>query len=151
MAQSPAAEIGNAILNASHWCPVWTLNTTDRVPGDFSQAVPPSGSLYYFNFTGNSTIDTINYGFLRYNYTSTDPVSQVPNALDYYFRQDIFSYRAFCTYPISGQYGFLNRFLFYILMIFALVVRKHRWLAAAALGTSMTYSASAAAHAFALL
>lgn len=136
------------MLNASLWQPVWVPhNTSDEL----GPAIFPSENLQFLNFTWNSTLEIIDYAFLRYNFSVTDPILKVPNALDYYFRSDIYSQKIICTYPISGSYGFLNRLLFYLMMIFALVVRKRRWLAAAAPGTSMTYSASAAAHAFALL
>jgi hypothetical protein len=56
-----------------------------------------------------------------------------------------------CAYPISGSYGYLTRVLFYMLLIFALLYRRHTWVAVAALGTAMTYSATTAVHALALL
>ena len=140
MAQGIAAQLGNLILNDSSWLFVNVFdNQTSRIP--------PSQNLQYYN----STLETTNYSYLRYKNETIDPVNQAGTALDYYFRSDTFSYPAICTYAISGQYGFLNRLLFYLLMIFALVVRKHLWIVSAALGTAMTYAASAAVHAFALL
>jgi hypothetical protein len=56
-----------------------------------------------------------------------------------------------CVYPISGSYDFLTRILFYLLLFFALLYRRHTWVAIAALGTAMTYSATTAIHALALL
>jgi hypothetical protein len=41
-----------------------------------------------------------------------------------------------CVYPISGQYDTLSRALFYVLMIFSLVFRRHIWISVAALGTA---------------
>lgn len=64
---------------------------------------------------------------------------------------DYFSGRVYCAYPISGMYDFLTRILFYVLLLFALLFRRHSWLAVAALGTAMTYSATVAVHALALL
>ncbi|CZR58194.1 uncharacterized protein PAC_08085 [Phialocephala subalpina] len=55
-----------------------------------------------------------------------------------------------CVYPISGQYDTLSRALFYVLMIFSLVFRRHIWISVAALGTAMTYAAVSAVHLFAL-
>lgn len=147
MAQDFAAELGSSFLNNSNWESVYTAQ--DRPLGIPPPAIPPSSNLQ--SVLWNSTMENFNYTFLRYSADVADPVFQAPNALDYYFRPNIFSYTVLCTYPISGQYGFPNRLLFYLLMIFALVVRKHSWLAAAALGTAMTYAASAAVHAFALL
>jgi hypothetical protein len=56
-----------------------------------------------------------------------------------------------CGYPISGSYDSLIRILFYFLLLFALLYRPHTWITVAALGTAMTYSATAAVHALALL
>ena len=139
MTQALATQLGNLVINDSNWQP---FNVLDNL----TSGIPPSGNLNYS--TWNSTFDHSNYTYLRYNHEIAQPVR---TAVDYYFRPNTFTYSAACTYPISGQYGFLNRLLFYLLMIFALVARKHPWLAAAALGTAMTYAASAAVHAFALL
>ena len=140
MAQDFAAQLGNLVLNDSNWRPV-------NVMDNLTSGIPPSGNLQYWN----STLGNSNYTYLRYSHEIANPVAEAATALDYYFRPNTFSYAAYCTYPISGQYGFLNRLLFYLLMIFALVERRHIWLAAAALGTAMTYAANAAVHAFALL
>lgn len=114
---------------------------------NLTSQIPPSGNLEYS--TWRSSPENSNYSYFRYNHESFHSI--IGPALDYYFRPETFSYRGFCGYPMSGQYGFLNRLLFYLLMIFALIARKHSWLAAAALGTAMTYAGSAAVHAFALL
>lgn len=55
-----------------------------------------------------------------------------------------------CTYAVNGAYGFYPRLLYYILLAFSLIFRRHIWLSTAALGTAMTYAATAAAHSFAL-
>ena len=143
MAQNLSIELGNLVVNESNWKPLNLFN-------NLTSHIPPSGNLQVSSW--NSTLYDSNYTYLRYNHNiSSLNQGQRTAAVDYYFRPDIFSYRASCTYPISGQYGFLNRLLFYLLMIFALVARRRTWLAAAALGTAMTYAASAAVHAFALL
>lgn len=136
MIESFATQLGTLLINESNWTPV-------NVFINLTSGIPPSGNLQHFN--------TSNYTYLRYRQDVANPVAEAATALDYYFRPNTFSYNAWCTYPISGQYGFMNRLLFYLLMIFALIARKHPWLVAAALGTSMTYAASAAVHAFALL
>ena len=139
MIESFATQLGNLLINGSNWTPVNVFN-------NLTSGIPPSGNLQH------SILDsTSNYTYLRFRQDVADPLTEAATALDYYFRPDTFSYNARCTYPISGQYGFMNRLLFYLLMMFALIARKHSWLAAAALGTSMTYAASAAVHAFALL
>ncbi|KFX92083.1 hypothetical protein O988_07435 [Pseudogymnoascus sp. VKM F-3808] len=56
-----------------------------------------------------------------------------------------------CVYPVSGQYNTLSRALFYVLIVFSLVFRRHVWISIAALGTAMTYSAVSAVHLFALV
>ena len=61
------------------------------------------------------------------------------------------SYQQECIYAISGQYGFLPRLIYYLLLIFSLILRKHFWLSTVALGAAMTYAATASVHAFALL
>ncbi|KAK2780877.1 hypothetical protein FQN52_002028 [Onygenales sp. PD_12] len=55
-----------------------------------------------------------------------------------------------CTYPLSGQYQYLPRLLYYLLLVFSLLFRRHTWLSTAALGTAMTYAATAAIHLFIL-
>lgn len=57
----------------------------------------------------------------------------------------------YCQYPLSGQYDVLTRGLFYLLLIFSLLFRRHNWLATAALGTAMTYAAVSAVHMIALV
>ncbi|OBT63728.1 hypothetical protein VE03_06164 [Pseudogymnoascus sp. 23342-1-I1] len=56
-----------------------------------------------------------------------------------------------CVYPISGQYNTLSRALFYVLLVFSLIFRRHVWISVAALGTAMTYAAVSAVHLFALV
>lgn len=116
---------------------------------DFEIVRSPSGNLQIS--TWNGSLGKSDYTYMRYHHDIASINKPVGMALDYYFRPNVFTYPAYCTYPISGQYGFLNRLLFYLLIIFALLARKRTWLAAAALGTAMTYAASAAVHAFALL
>ena len=52
---------------------------------------------------------------------------------------------------LSGQYGFLNRLLFYFLLCFSIMVRKTLWLSGAALGVAMTYSSCAAVSTLSVL
>jgi hypothetical protein len=56
-----------------------------------------------------------------------------------------------CTYPLSGQYDHLPRFLFYVAAVFAVLGRHLSWVAEAALGIVIAYSATAAVHLFVLL
>ena len=55
-----------------------------------------------------------------------------------------------CAYPLSGQYEFLQRLLYYVLVVFAIFTQGHLWLSAGALATIMTYSGAAAVHAIIL-
>ncbi|KAL8663459.1 MAG: hypothetical protein Q9202_003876 [Teloschistes flavicans] len=52
-----------------------------------------------------------------------------------------------CLFSISGQYGFLQRLLFYFLLTFAVVAHRQEWLIRGSLAAAMTYSASASVHA----
>ena len=67
-----------------------------------------------------------------------------------FFNSTSFTAPVLCTYAISGAYGFYPRLLYYVLLAFSLIFRRHIWLSTAALGTAMTYAATAAVHSFAL-
>ena len=56
-----------------------------------------------------------------------------------------------CSYPISGGYGPTPRYIFYTLALFAILKRRSAWVVTAALGSVMTYSATAAVHAVVLV
>jgi hypothetical protein len=86
----------------------------------------------------------------------TFPVEGLDITWTFTLAQSIFdpsNYRigVYCMYPLSGQYDMLPRGLFYLLLIFSLLFRRHNWLATAALGTAMTYAAVAAVHMLALV
>lgn len=51
-----------------------------------------------------------------------------------------------CSYPVSGNYGWSPRYIFYGLILFTISMRKAAWIGTAALGSVMTYSATAAIH-----
>lgn len=51
-----------------------------------------------------------------------------------------------CVYPMSGQYGFLPRLLFYACLIFASTMRRSGWFTSIVLGLAMSYSATAFVH-----
>ena len=103
----------------------------------------PSNNLNWTNWT--DTIST-----LTFNRSKTD-FNYIGLTVDDLFRPEVFSYPVVCSYPISGQYGFLARLSYYVLLIFSLILRKHVWLSTAALGTAMAYGATTCVHAFALL
>ena len=56
-----------------------------------------------------------------------------------------------CSYPLSGQYDRLQRYLFYGTLIAALLFRRNGVIALASIGVAMTYSSLAAIHLFVLL
>lgn len=138
-------ELSTLMLNSSNWEHVNVLNNV--TPG-----IPPSKVLRYS--ISNSSSDNTSYIYLSFNLDIAPAIGGNNagfNSLNWFFGPDIFIYGIACTYPASGQYGFLNRLLDYILMIFALIAGRRTWLAAATLGTEMTVAASAAMHTFALL
>lgn len=87
---------------------------------------------------------------LTFDPTRTD-FPTISSTVDALFQIDSFFYTPGCAYPISGQYGFLPRLLYYVLLVSCLVFHRHVWLSTAALGTAMTYGATSAVHAFALI
>ncbi|EXJ95642.1 hypothetical protein A1O1_00764 [Capronia coronata CBS 617.96] len=56
-----------------------------------------------------------------------------------------------CVYPISGTYGLLPRFLYYITLVFAIFGRRREWLIIGALVSALTYAGTAAIHMMALV
>ena len=55
-----------------------------------------------------------------------------------------------CAYPVSGQYGYAPRILYYTLVGIVVLIRKQVWLAAGASAYIMTYAGAAAVHAIVL-
>ncbi|TAQ86454.1 hypothetical protein B7494_g5232 [Chlorociboria aeruginascens] len=55
-----------------------------------------------------------------------------------------------CMYPISGQYQYTPRVIYYVLCFLALGLRNYTWVAKASLGSIMAYSGAAAIHAIVL-
>ena len=113
---------------------------------------PFNASLFYPFASGNLnwTTPQADLGILTYDPSKTN-MWAIGKTVDQLFRPNVFSYEQQCVYAISGQYGFLPRLLYYVLLIFCLFLRKHLWLSTAALGAAMTYAATASVHALALL
>ena len=113
---------------------------------------PFNASLLYSFPSGNLnwTTPRADLGLLAYDPSKTN-MWAIGKTMDLLFQPSVFSYEQLCIYPISGQYGFLPRLLYYVLLVFSLILREHYWLSTAALGTAMTYAATASVHAFALL
>ena len=55
-----------------------------------------------------------------------------------------------CTFPISDQYQRTPRYICYLLLVFTVIFRKHRWLAVGAAASVLTYSGVAAIHSVSL-
>ncbi|OAX79039.1 hypothetical protein ACJ72_06646 [Emergomyces africanus] len=51
-----------------------------------------------------------------------------------------------CVYPVSGPYNLLQRLLFYVLLVFAVLCRRQKWLVFGALASAMSFSGAAALH-----
>lgn len=51
-----------------------------------------------------------------------------------------------CVFPISGQYGFLSRLLYYGSLVFAIIGRTHKWLVLGALASALAFAGSTAIH-----
>lgn len=99
----------------------------------------------------NYTYWADNFSTLQFSGSQqTDYIGVLVN-IDPFFSPEFFSVPVLCTFPISGQYGFLARLGHYLLLIFALILRHHTWLSFAALGTAMAYAATTSIHALALL
>jgi hypothetical protein len=62
--------------------------------------------------------------------------------LDLEARRDVL-----CAYPVSGQYCYAPRILYYVLIAAVVFIRKHAWLATGAAAYVMTYAAAASVHA----
>ncbi|KAI9784708.1 MAG: hypothetical protein M1816_000773 [Peltula sp. TS41687] len=55
-----------------------------------------------------------------------------------------------CAYAISGGYGPISRYLYYLLLLISIVFHRIEWLVAGTLGASMLFSSVAAIHAVAI-
>ncbi|TDZ20809.1 hypothetical protein Cob_v006278 [Colletotrichum orbiculare MAFF 240422] len=51
-----------------------------------------------------------------------------------------------CAWPLSGQYGFGQRILYYILVVTCVVARKAQWMRAVCLAAALLVPAVAAVH-----
>ena len=110
----------------------------------------------YMTYLQNATESNVNVTVFANNVTGLTFRTNDATTLPLYLAQiildtDNYSIGVWCINPLSGQYDVLPRALFYLLIIFSLLFRRHNWLATAALGTAMTYAATSAVHMFALL
>ena len=81
--------------------------------------------------------NSFNYALQQDYNTSTTPYSDEAWALP-----------VVCEWPVSGMYSRLQRILYYVLLVYALVWRHHEWLIAGALAYATTYSGAAAVQAW---
>lgn len=51
-----------------------------------------------------------------------------------------------CVYPISGAYGALPRFLYYLTLVLAIFGRRQEWIVIGALASALTYAGTTAIH-----
>lgn len=98
----------------------------------------------------NLTIFPNNTAALSFN-ASNDSVALSFALAEVLLDPSLIRYQIWCVHPLSGQYDTLSRALYYLLLVFSLMFRRHEWLAVAALGTAMTYAATSAVHLFAIL
>jgi hypothetical protein len=125
---------------------VWNFTTILDVTGR-SQAVdiynltapyPDLQPSVYVNGTYSTyATNALNYAVVAVQNTSTTPYSDEDWTLP-----------VICEWPISGMYSRLNRILYYVTLVFALVVRHHDWLVAGALASATSYSGAAAIQAW---
>ena len=108
-------------------------NTSSPVP-DSDQ---PRPNVYVNGTFSVYATNSINYALQQDYNTTTGPYSD-----------DAWALPVVCEWPISGMYGRLQRILFYVLIVFALVWRHHEWLIAGALASATIYSGGAAIQAW---
>ncbi len=85
------------------------------------------------------------YSILNTLYLHNDPVLE-PHRSDSYNIGNVTVSRIRCSFPISEQYQKTPRYSCYLLLVFTVVIRNHRWLAVGAAASVLTYSGIAAIH-----
>jgi hypothetical protein len=125
--------------------PVWNFTTILEATNDFNVTnfttpYPAAGVPYlvyvngtYSGYASNALSYSLQQEFNTSTVTYSDQTWTLP---------------VVCEWPISGMYSRLNRILYYVALVFALVVRHHDWLVAGALASATTYSGSAAIQAW---
>jgi hypothetical protein len=147
---------------------VWNFTTILEAIGNGTIVTDPEGTvdnlvLPYpgFSITQSTYIDNSDSSLSRYTplvYVNGTFSRYATNAVNYGLQKDLntsvaaysdetWTLPVTCEWPISGQYSRLNRILYYVLLVFALVVHHHEWLVAGALSSATIYSGSAAVQA----
>lgn len=147
--QTPSRLADESVLRDYGECNKLHCSVPERVGcPEFLNIAPNTRSLPSNNLNWTDWTDTLST--LAFNRSKTD-FATIGLTVDNLFRPETFSYQVLCAYPISGQYSFLARLSYYLLLLFSLILRKHIWLSVAALVTAVVYGATTCAHAFALL
>lgn len=144
---------------------VWNFTTILEATGNASFVREPEESLNRlslpfpgFNVTNSTYFDGSDTRYLPLVYVNDTWSAYATNALSYALQQNLntsiapysdetWKIPVTCEWPISGQYSRLNRVLYYVLLVFALVTHHHEWLVAGALASATIYSGSAAVQA----
>jgi hypothetical protein len=143
----------------------WNFTTILEATGNGSIVSDPEGTLDTltlpypgFNVTPSTYFDGSYSRYTPLVYVNGTFSRYATNAVNYGLQQDLnssavaysdetWTLPVTCEWPISGQYSRLNRVLYYVLLVFALVVHHHEWLVAGALASATIYSGSAAVQA----
>lgn len=144
---------------------VWDFTTILEATGNASTVTDPEGTLGRlelpfpgFDVTASTFFDGVNSRYLPLVYVNGTFSRYATNAVNYGLQQDLntsvaaysdetWTLPVTCEWPISGQYSRLNRVLYYVLLVFALVAHHHEWLVAGALASATIYSGCAAVQA----
>jgi hypothetical protein len=144
---------------------VWNYTTILSATGNASMITDPSGTLDNltlpfpgFTYTASTFDDGISSRWAPLIYVNGTYSRYATNAVNYGMQADLntsvaaysdetWTLPVTCEWPISGQYSRLNRVMYYVLLVFALVVHQHEWLVAGALASATIYSGSAAVQA----
>lgn len=143
--------VNSTVLHINHWrngslFPQIQNNFTNAVNdvGNFSNTAVWNGNLQDQGL--ELTILENNVAQLTINASgfSTDMFYNTTLASTFALTETLFDPNAArrpvtCIYPISGQYDTLSRALFYVLMVFSLLFRRHIWISVAALGTASEF------------
>lgn len=85
------------------------------------------------------------YSIFNSLYLETGPALK-PHQPGHYNIQNVAVKSVGCSFFISGYYERTPRYICYLLLVFTVVLRNHKWLAAGAAASVLTYSGVAAIH-----
>ncbi|KAF1964352.1 hypothetical protein BU23DRAFT_64265 [Bimuria novae-zelandiae CBS 107.79] len=122
-------------------------HATDRPPGYSSEWLPVGHILHSVNLT----VLADNFANIQRSTAQHQDFGAIFALARMVLSQDYYSRQIACIDAISGTYDWLVRVLFYIILLISLFLRRHSWIAFAALATAMVYAATTAVHTLALL